>query len=299
MTQTKILDGNFLSEILQKDIRRRVEELKIKSGKVPGLGVILVGDNPASRSYVARKEKVAQEKCGFYTADQFLPESASMADVTAAIEKFNHDPKINGILLQLPVPRHLNANILIDRILPEKDADCLHPVNQGLMLRGDGKLRPCTPLGAMALIDFAMSPYNSAQVALDYNEIKEADLSGKNVVVIGRSILVGKPLVSLLLERNATVTQAHSKTKNIWEVTSRADILIAAVGVPKLVKASWVKDGAIVIDVGINRTADGKLVGDVDYDDVALKTSAITPVPGGVGPMTVAMLMQNTLNACG
>lgn len=295
-TETKILDGNWLSALLHKSILSEVQTLKSKFGRAPGLGVILVGDNPASRSYVARKEKVAKEECGFEAIDFFLPENASFNQVADAIKSLNENEKVDGILLQLPLPRHLNSFELIDLISPKKDADGLHPYNQGLLLRGQGNLRPCTPKGAMAMIDLA---YSNIQPGSDvrFEDIPKADLAGKKAIVIGRSILVGKPLSLLLLERNCTVTQAHSKTKNIEALSAEADIVIAAVGVPELVKADWVKPGAVVIDVGINRTAEGKLIGDAHFASIAAKAAAITPVPRGVGPMTVAMLMSNTLLA--
>lgn len=292
----KLLNGNWLSDLVQKDIKEQVLNLQKKTGKLPGLGVILAGNNPASRSYVKRKSQVAEEKCGFLTKDIFLPEDVTHQDLSKAIQNFNQDVEIHGILLQLPLPAHLNSNNFIDQINPQKDADGLHPFNQGLMLRGDGRLLPCTPLGCLSLIDLALSQYNSED-DIQYSDIPKADLSGKTAVIIGRSILVGKPLHSLLLQRNASVIQVHSCTKDIEKISSAADILIAAAGVPKMVSASWVKDNAIVIDVGINRTEEGKLVGDVDFNDVADKCFAITPVPKGVGPMTVSMLMQNTLTA--
>lgn len=293
----KLLSGNWLSSLLQKEIKQEVENLKDKAGRAPGLGVILVGENPASKSYVARKTRVAEEKCGFYTKDHFLLASATHEDVEKAIEDLNNDEKIDGILLQLPLPHQLFAYKLIDKINPDKDADGLHPLNQGLLLRGEADLIPCTPQGIMSMIDLAYSKYVSKQDGVNFSDIPKADLSGVNAVVIGRSILVGKPVSTLLLGRNATVTQVHSKTKNIEEVCSNADIVVAAVGVPEIVKESWIKKDAVVIDVGINKTKEGKLVGDVDFESVCQKAFAITPVPGGVGPMTVAMLMKNTLEA--
>lgn len=295
--QVKLLNGNWLSGLLQEEILNEVKDSKEKNGRVPGLGVILVGDNPASRAYVARKEKVAEEKCGFKTFDFFLPENSTQEEVLRTVEGLNSDKNVDGILLQLPLPVHLKANFFIDKILPQKDADGLHPYNQGLLLRGDGKLRPCTPLGVMSLIDLAYSKYVSMQKDVKFSDIPKVDLSGANAVVIGRSILVGKPVSTLLLERNASVTQVHSKTKNIADICSKADILVAAVGVPNMVKANWVKKDAVVIDVGINRTNEGKLIGDVDFSEVSKKCFAIAPVPGGAGPMTVAMLMKNTLES--
>lgn len=290
----KLLDGKWLSTQIAAQIAAEVSTLKSRAGRVPGLGVILVGDNPASHAYVANKEKLAA-KCGFQTFDARLPVTASFQQVLDAIEKFNADPVVDGILLQLPLPKGLDSAALLDRILPDKDADGLHPLNQGLLMRGAGKLRPCTPLGSMKLIDLALSDIQPGIAVCP--EIPEASLAGKKVVVIGRSVLVGKPVSLLCLERNATVTMAHSKTQDLAAVTREADIAIVAVGVPNLVKGSWIKEGAIVIDVGMNRLENGKLTGDVDFAEVAPRCSAITPVPGGVGPMTVTMLILNTLQS--
>lgn len=288
-----MLDGKWLSERVLTSVREEVEKLRAAGKRPPGLGVILVGDNPASQAYVANKEKSAK-KSGLETFDQRLPASATFEQVAAAIDSFNADERVDGILLQLPLPKHLDSAVLLDRISPAKDADGLHPLNQGLTLRGSSWLRPCTPLGVMKLIDLAF-----AKLAAGAGElapvIPEASLAGKTVVVLGRSVLVGKPVSFLCLERNATVTIAHSKTKDLAAVCRGAEILIAAVGVPKMVKADYVREGAIIIDVGINRLDTGKLCGDVDFDAVAPKCAAITPVPGGVGPMTVAMLISNTL----
>ncbi len=291
----KKLSGNWLSSILQAEILEEVQQLKTSKGRVPGLGVILVGNNPASLSYVKRKSLVAEQQCGFITKDLNLADNCTETELSEAIKKFNLDPEIDGILLQLPLPRHLSANKFIDQIDPRKDADALHPLNQGIMFRGEGYLKPCTPLGSMALIDLAFSKFESDQENVKFSDIPQVDLKGKTAVIIGRSILVGKPLHSLLLNRDCTVIQAHSKTANIAEICKQADIVIAAAGVPQLVKSDWVKKGAVVIDVGINRNSEGFLIGDVDFEEIASHTSAITPVPGGVGPMTVAMLMKNTL----
>jgi len=289
---TTILDGKWLSEQIQARIRREVEEL----GYAPGLGVILVGDDPASHTYVANKEKLAKG-CGLETFEVRLPATASFDDVRGAIEGFNRDDRVDGILLQLPLPREIRGrtNDLLSLIDPRKDADGLHPFNQGLLMRGEGVVTPCTPQGAMALIDLALSgsPVGGAEPV----SLPAADLAGKHAVVIGRSILVGKPVGLLLLDRNATVTLAHSKTPDLPAVCRGADIVVAAVGVPRLVKREWIKPGAIVIDVGINRLDTGKLAGDVDFDGVKEIAAAITPVPKGVGPMTVVMLILNTLSA--
>ena len=292
---TKLLSGNYLSKLLQEQIRSEVDKLKPQYNRAPGLGVILVGSNPASLSYVKRKSKVAENSCGFITKDSILAEDTNAQELETAIQSFNQDPEIDGILLQLPLPRPLKQNDFLDLILASKDADGLHPLNQGLMLRGSGQIKPCTPLGSLALIDLAYSDYESEQADVKFADIPDTDLSGKTAIIIGRSILVGKPLHTLLLERNCTVIQAHSRTENLAALTATADIVIAAVGVPKLIKTDWVKPGAVVIDVGINRNEAGKLVGDVDFAAVKEKAAAITPVPGGVGPMTVAMLMKNTL----
>ena len=297
----KILSGKWLAAQHQSAIRKEVDRVNAARAnstraRPPGLGVILVGENPASLSYVTSKTKIAGE-CGFATFDSRLPATATQADVRKAIEAFNQNPAIDGILLQLPLPAHLNSHELIDAIDPKKDADGLHPMNQGLLARGEGVLRPCTPMGCMSLIDLAYSDFTGTESAIDVAKIPQMNLAGKNAVVIGRSILVGKPVGLLLLERNATVTMAHSKTADLHLVTRQADIVVAAVGVAHLVKGSWVREGAVVIDVGMNRLPTGKLTGDVDYDGALAAARAITPVPGGVGPMTVTMLVLNTLRS--
>ena len=291
----KILDGKWLSTQICTLIGAEVAKLQGRAGRAPGLGVILVGDNPASHTYVANKEKTAK-KCGFNTYDARLPANTSALEILAAIEKFNSDANVDGILLQLPLPSGIDSGPLIESIRADKDADGLHPTNQGLLMRGAGVLRPCTPLGSMKLIDLAYSSITPGE-GVQLGELPPANLSGKHVVVIGRSVLVGKPVSLLCLERNATVTMAHSKTKDLAAVARSADILIVAVGVAQLVKADWVKEGAIVIDVGMNRNESGKLCGDVDFESVAPRCQAITPVPGGVGPMTVTMLILNTLQS--
>lgn len=295
MTEPLILDGRWLASLVQSKLREEVEELALRAGRRPGLGVILVGDNPASKAYVRRKEKVAEE-CGFAAFDIRLPVDAEQGQVAEAIQSFNDREEVDGILLQLPVPKGLREKELLDSIQPQKDVDGLHPVNQGLLLRGEGELRPCTPVGVMKLVDLAYSGMVPG-AGINAAEIPEADLSGVRAVVVGRSILVGKAAAMLLLERNATVTIVHSKTQSPEALCREADIVIAAVGVPKLIGPDWIKQGAVVIDVGINRTESGALVGDVDFDAVRGRCRAITPVPGGVGQMTVAMLMVNTLSA--
>ena len=286
-----LISGTEVGKSIESRLKLEVDNLKQRTNKVPGLGVILVGDNPASKHYVANKERVAA-RVGVQSFEKLLPANSSMEDVEKAILEFNKNDSIDGILLQLPVPAHLDSNKLLSLILPEKDSDGLHPVNQGLLAVGRPGIRPCTPLGALKLIDVALAP-NSKGVDGD---VPQADLSGKKAVVIGRSILVGKPVATILLERNATVTIVHSRTKNIEAEVAAADIVVAALGKAEFVKGSWIKPGAIVIDVGINKLADGKLVGDVDFEDASKKASAITPVPGGVGPMTVIMLIQNTVD---
>jgi len=289
MTEARLLNGNALSDQIGAALAVEVEELKTRVGRSPGLAVILVGDNPASRSYVKRKAKVARE-CGFETFDAFLPGDCSEQDLEGAISQFNSDPRVDGILLQLPLPDHLDSDLFLSKLSPSKDVDGLHLVSQGKLLVGESGFQPCTPLGVLTLIDLA---YQEDSAALP----SPTDLSGKSVVVIGRSRLVGKPLSLMLLERNATVTILHSRTQNPSQLSRQADIVIAAVGKEHLVTRDWIRPGAVVIDVGINRNSQGKLTGDVDFDGVRDLCSAITPVPGGVGPMTVISLMKNTFKS--
>lgn len=241
--------------------------------------MVIVGDDSASKVYVANKEKACSE-LGFYSEKHALPADTTEEQLLSLIDKLNNDSKIHGILVQLPLPKHLDDKIIINHILPQKDVDAFHPINVGKIMIGDFDFVPCTPAGVMELI-------------------KESDVSveGKECVVIGRSNIVGKPMSMLLLHQNGTVTVCHSRTKNLSDVTRRADILVAAVGIPKFVKADMVKPGAVVIDVGMDRDENGKLCGDVDFAEVEPIAGAITPVPGGVGPMTIAMLMRNTLTA--
>lgn len=271
-----LISGKAISEAVRGDLKLRTEKLKEK-GITPGLAVILVGEDPASKVYVNNKEKACVE-LGFYSEKYLLPEDTTEETLLNLIDKLNADEKINGILVQLPLPRHLDEKKVTERILPIKDVDCFHPVNIGKVLTGDGVFAPCTPAGVMEM--------------LKYSDIS---VSGKNAVVIGRSNIVGKPMAMLLLKENATVTICHSKTANLKEHTVNADILIAAVGRANFVKADMVKEGAVVIDVGINRNKEGKLCGDVDFEEVSKKASYISPVPGGVGPMTITELMKNTL----
>lgn len=296
----KILDGKALAERALELVSARVAELKSKAGRSPGLGVILVGENPASKVYVGNKEKLAQ-RAGFRTFNRHLDAAVSFDELRRTILELNANAEVDGILLQLPLPKGLDADAAIDLISPLKDADGLHPANQGLLMRGKGTLRPCTPLGVMKLIDLAASASDCASPKFAFDKLAPVNLAGKRAVVVGRSILVGKPVSLLLLERHATVTVAHSRTADLAAVCREADILVAAVGAPELIKGDWIKPGAIVIDVGINRLDSGprkgKLVGDVEFDSCAGRASAITPVPGGVGPMTVAMLIHNTMSA--
>lgn len=276
----KILDGKNLAKKIQSRLQIDIQAKIAEKKRPPGLAVLMVGDNPASAVYVKNKEKSCQ-KIGMKSFGKHFPTNTSQEELTTVIEELNHDPNVDGILVQLPLPNHFDSVALLHKIAPEKDADGLHPVNLGKLVRGEKGLRSCTPAGVMEILK-------------EYN----IELAGKKAVVVGRSILVGKPLALMLLEENATVTIAHSKTANLGEVCREADILIAAVGKPEMITADMVKPNAVVIDVGINRleTPDGKgrLVGDVAYNEVKQIASYITPVPGGVGPMTVAMLLKNT-----
>ncbi|MGH1403611.1 MAG: bifunctional methylenetetrahydrofolate dehydrogenase/methenyltetrahydrofolate cyclohydrolase FolD [Alphaproteobacteria bacterium] len=273
---THIIDGKAVAKALKDDLAQHVSTMD----KKPGLAVILVGDDPASHVYVRNKIK-ACEAVGIRSFEARLPEKATQSEIAAEIQAFNDNKHVHGILLQLPVPDHLDSDALVQMIDPSKDVDGLSFINQGKLIAGDKTgLVPCTPQGSILLIKSV-----------------EENLSGKHAVVIGRSLLFGKPMAQLLLQENCTVTTAHSRTHNLEEICKQADILVAAVGREKMVKAEWVKPGAIVIDVGINRMDNGKLCGDVDYEDAQSIASAITPVPGGVGPMTIACLLANTVKA--
>ena len=274
----QIIDGKAVSKSVKESVKAECEQLKTQ-GVTPGLAVILVGDDSASQVYVRNKERACEE-CGFYSEKYALPASTTQEELNELVDKLNKDSRINGILCQLPLPSHLDDKEVINRIDPIKDVDAFHPVNVGAIMIGDYNFLPCTPAGVMELI-------HSTGV----------DVSGKKAVVMGRSNIVGKPMAMLLLHENATVEITHSRTQNLAEITSGADILIAAIGKAKFVKADMVKEGAVVIDVGMDRDENGKLCGDVDFDDVKDKCSYITPVPGGVGPMTISMLMKNTLTA--
>ncbi|MEG6587462.1 bifunctional methylenetetrahydrofolate dehydrogenase/methenyltetrahydrofolate cyclohydrolase FolD [Paenibacillus barengoltzii] len=273
-----IINGKQISEDIRKDLRAEVEQL-VKQGFTPGLAVVLVGEDPASQVYVRNKEKACHE-LGYYSEVHRLPADTSQADLLALVDKLNHQANIHGILVQLPLPKHIDEKAVIDAISPEKDVDGFHPINVGNLMIGDDSLLPCTPAGVIELI-----------------KRTGVEIAGKHAVVIGRSNIVGKP-VSLLLQReNATVTMCHSRTANMKELTRLADILVVAIGRANFVDASYVKPGAVVIDVGMNRLDNGKLAGDVDFESVKEISGPITPVPGGVGPMTITMLMQNTLIA--
>ncbi|CAM4267962.1 bifunctional methylenetetrahydrofolate dehydrogenase/methenyltetrahydrofolate cyclohydrolase FolD [Paenibacillus phoenicis] len=273
-----IINGKQISEDIRKDLRAEVEQLA-KQGFTPGLAVVLVGEDPASQVYVRNKEKACHE-LGYYSEVHRLPAETPQEDLLALVDKLNHQANIHGILVQLPLPKHIDEKAVIDAISPEKDVDGFHPMNVGNLMIGDDSLLPCTPAGVIELI-----------------KRTGVEIAGKHAVVIGRSNIVGKP-VSLLLQReNATVTMCHSRTANMKELTRLADILVVAIGRANFVDASYVKPGAVVIDVGMNRLVNGKLAGDVDFENVKEISGPITPVPGGVGPMTITMLMQNTLIA--
>ena len=274
----QIINGKEISEATRADIALEVAQLK-RQGITPGLAVILVGDDPASRVYVNNKKKACAQ-LGMLSEEYALAADTSMEDLLKLIDSLNSRDDIHGILCQLPLPKHLDEKAVINAISPEKDVDAFHPVNVGGIMIGDYKFLPCTPAGVMAML-----------------RRSNIDVAGKHCVVIGRSNIVGKPMAMLLLHANATVTVCHSRTQNLKEICRTADLLVASVGKAGFVTADMVKEGAVVIDVGINRTADGKLCGDVDFAEVEPIASAITPVPGGVGPMTITMLMQNTLAA--
>lgn len=274
----KIIDGKAVSQFVKDEVKKEVSALGEKGVSV-GLAVIIVGNDPASRTYVNNKKK-ACEATGIISEEYALPEDTTMDELLALIKELNAKKSINGILCQLPLPKHLDEKAVIENIDPIKDVDAFHAVNTGHIMIGDYSFLPCTPAGIMEMLKY-------------YN----IEIEGKECVVIGRSNIVGKPMAMLLLQKNGTVTICHSRTKNLKEVTFRADILVAAVGIPYFVTADMVKDGAVVIDVGMDRNKEGKLCGDVDFAEVEKKASYITPVPGGVGPMTIATLMKNTVTA--
>ncbi len=279
----QILDGKALAQQIQADLAQQIAQLQAQQGRSPGLAVLMVGDNPASAAYVRNKEKACTQ-LGITSFGQHFPKETTQAELETVIHQLNQDPHVDGILIQLPVPDHIDAVALLNQIDPDKDADGLHPVNLGRLVRGDIGLRSCTPAGVMRLLQaYGLSP------------------RGKQAVIVGRSILVGKPQALMLLEADATVTIAHSKTPDLAAVTRTADILVTAVGRPEVITPEFVKPGAVVVDVGINRitpeTGKPYLTGDVDYEAVRSIASYLTPVPGGVGPMTVTMLMSNTVDS--
>jgi len=274
----KRMDGKKVAQMVRAEVAERVARLK-ELGVEPGLSVVLVGDDPASQVYVRNKDKAATE-AGFRVETIRLPADVSQAELEARVRELNGSDAVHGILVQLPLPKGLDDTAVVHTIDPAKDVDGLHRISVGSLWRGEPGLRPCTPAGCIELLDRYDVP-----------------IEGARAVVIGRSQLVGKPIAALLLERNATVTIAHSRTKDLSAVCREADILVAAVGRAKMVRADWIKPGAVVLDVGINRDADGKLCGDADTDDVSKVAGAVTPVPGGIGPMTIAMLLQNTARA--
>ena len=282
MENEKIIDGKKLAAEIRSKVKILSDEFKAKTNLTPGLAVVLVGENPASKVYVKNKIKQTEE-VGFKSFEYKLPIDTPEEELLNIVDSLNKNQDVNGILVQLPLPDHINSDKVLDKILPEKDVDGFHAMNVGKLWSGLDALVPCTPLGCSIMIRKIFH-----------------DLSGKKAVIVGRSNIVGKPMAALLLKMNATVTIVHSRTKNIEDICKEADILVAAVGVPEMVKGSWVKEGCIVIDVGINRIdVEGKtkLVGDVDFTQTLDKASLITPVPGGVGPMTIACLLLNTLNA--
>ncbi|HGK7081152.1 TPA: bifunctional methylenetetrahydrofolate dehydrogenase/methenyltetrahydrofolate cyclohydrolase [Streptococcus agalactiae] len=276
---TELIDGKALSQKMQAELGRKVERLKEQYGIIPGLAVILVGDNPASQVYVRNKERSALE-AGFKSETLRLSESISQEELIDIIHQYNEDKSIHGILVQLPLPQHINDKKIILAIDPKKDVDGFHPMNTGHLWSGRPMMVPCTPAGIMEMFR-------------EYH----VDLEGKHAVIIGRSNIVGKPMAQLLLDKNATVTLTHSRTRNLSEVTKEADILIVAIGQGHFVTKDFVKEGAVVIDVGMNRDENGKLIGDVVFEQVAEVASMITPVPGGVGPMTITMLLEQTYQA--
>ena len=275
----RIIDGKVISKEVRGEIAADVVAFKEKYGKAPGLAVIIVGNDPASQVYV-RNKKRACEEVGFYSENYELPEDTTQEQLIALVEKLNEDENIHGILVQLPLPKHLNETEVLPKIKPEKDVDAFHPYNVGKIMIGNHDLLPCTPAGVMVLL-----------------ERSGVEVKGRNCVVIGRSNIVGKPMAMLLLHAHGTVTVCHSRTQDLAEICRGADILVASIGKPEFVTGDMVKEGAVVVDVGINRLENGKLVGDVNFAEVEPKASYITPVPGGVGPMTITMLLKNTLTA--
>ena len=285
----EIIDGNKIANTIRQELTAEIQQLKTAHNLTPGLAVVLVGENPASKTYVRNKNKACHD-IGIYSEQHSLPADTTEADLLKLVNQLNQDAKIHGILVQLPLPDHIDEHQILNAILPEKDVDGFHPVNMGKLLIGENGFKPCTPYGVQKMLVYA-----------------GVKIDGAHVVVLGRSNIVGKPVASILMQKqkdaNATVTVCHSRTKNLAALTSQADILIAAIGQPEFVTAEMVNENAVVIDVGINRVADPaaktgyKLVGDVKFDEVARKCKAISPVPGGVGPMTITMLLYNTVQA--
>ncbi|MGK2945141.1 MAG: bifunctional methylenetetrahydrofolate dehydrogenase/methenyltetrahydrofolate cyclohydrolase FolD [Desulfuromonadales bacterium] len=272
----KIIDGKAIAADIRKAIAADVAVLK-QQGVTPGLAVVLVGDDPASRVYVSMKEKACKQ-AGIFSDEHKLPSETTEAQLLALIEELNSDQRIDGILVQLPLPDHIDENKVLESITPTKDADGFHPYNVGRLVTGNPLFQPCTPYGIMKMLEYI-----------------GVDLTGKEVVVVGRSNIVGKPVALMCLAKHATVTLCHSRTRDLPAKVAQADVLIAAVGRPEMIKGSWIKEGAVVIDVGVNRVGEKKLVGDVEFEAARERAGAITPVPGGVGPMTITMLLYNTV----
>jgi len=274
----QVIDGKAIAAKIRGELTAKVADLK-SEGVVPGLAVVLVGEDPASKVYVSMKEKACSD-VGIFSDEYKLSAETSETELLSLIAKLNADRKINGILVQLPLPKHINTEKVLEAISPDKDVDGFHPYNVGRLMVGKPTFQPCTPYGVMVMMK---------EIGLD--------LTGKNVVVVGRSNIVGKPVAMMCLQQHATVTICHSRTKNLADVVRSADVVIAAVGVPEMIKGDWIKEGAVVIDVGVNRVGEKKLVGDVEYAAAFERASAITPVPGGVGPMTITMLLYNTVES--
>jgi methylenetetrahydrofolate dehydrogenase (NADP+) / methenyltetrahydrofolate cyclohydrolase len=274
-----IIDGKAVAKAVQQRIKEDVEGLERRWNMAPGLAVVLVGDDPASHIYVRNKEKACKE-VGIKSFEHFLPATISERELLALVHQLNKDKHVHGILVQLPLPPHIHSERILNAVSPYKDVDGFHPLNLGNLVVGADGYRPCTPLGVMKLL-----------------ESVDCDPKGKNAVVVGRSNIVGKPLALMLLEKHATVTICHSRTASLRDEVARGDIVVVAIGKPGVVRGEWIKPGAVVIDVGINRLPNGKLCGDIDFESAKERASAITPVPGGVGPMTICMLLFNTLKA--
>ncbi|BCR04127.1 bifunctional protein FolD 2 [Desulfuromonas versatilis] len=275
---SKIIDGKAIAADIRKQIAAEVQVLKAEN-VTPGLAVVLVGDDPASRVYVSMKEK-ACEQAGIFSDEHKLPAETSEAQLLALIDELNRDRRIDGILVQLPLPGHIDESKVLEAISPEKDVDGFHPYNVGRLATGNPLFQPCTPYGVMKMLEHS-----------------GVELAGKEVVVVGRSNIVGKPVALMCLAKHATVTICHSRTRDLADQVRRADVVVAAVGRPEMIKGDWIKPGAVVIDVGVNRVGEKKLVGDVDFAAASERASAITPVPGGVGPMTITMLLYNTVES--